>query len=354
MNKRSLEPTPRDQVIRAIAGAKPDYVPAWYDYFASETRALYGNRLRGLVANYPDDVIFSVLSTFPPADQWPPGWTDEWGCTWERGAVGAVSTDSPLYHSWERLPWYLDHGLPRLKERDDLFRRVSDARRSQPDRYLVATTWLAIFERHRSLRGAENALMDLYLFPQELRILRDAIVGEFIDQIRGSAAHGADAVLLADDWGTQASMLIRPDHWRQFYASAYRQLVDEIHSLDMHAWFHSCGQIRPIIPDLIQIGFDVIHPLQPSAMDLAEIGREFAGKICFAGGVDVQDWLPLGDPKQVAEQIRWLIDTLDGPAGGYIVAPTNSIMPDTPWENIETMCQTMWHYGREKRGGMRR
>lgn len=340
---------PRDQVIRAIEGHGPDYVPAWYNYFATETRTLYGEPLQQLVARYPDDVVFAVLSTFPPADQWPPGWTDEWGCTWDRGAVGAVSTSSPLHDSWDRLPWYLEHGLPKLRERTDLLQRVSAARAAYADRYLVATTWLAVFERLRSIRGAENILLDLHRRPGELETLRDAVAAEFIDQIRGAAAHGADAVLLADDWGTQSSMLISPKHWRRFFADCYRELVGEIHAQGMHAWFHSCGQIRPIIPDLIEIGFDVLHPLQPSAMDLTEIGQAFSGQICFAGGVDVQDWLPLGDAGQVEEQIRWLIDTLDNAQGNYIIAPTNSIMPDTPWTNIQVMCETMWSYGREKR-----
>lgn len=344
-----MSDSPRDQVIRAIEHRAPDYVPAWYNYFASEARQLHGDRLLQLMAQYDDDVIFAVLSTFPPADQWPLGWTDEWGCTWERGAVGAVSTTSPLHDSWNELPTYLNSGLPRLGERVDLLGRVVDLRTRCPDRYLIATTWLAIFERLRSLRGAENVLMDLYLHPLELETLRDAVAAEFIDQIRGSAAAGADAVLLADDWGTQVGMLIRPEQWRQFFAATYRGLVDEIHAHGMHAWFHSCGQIRPIIPDLIEAGFDVLHPLQPSAMDLAEISDSFRGRICFAGGVDVQDWLPLGDPDEVEVEIKALIDTLAAPQGGYIIAPTNSIMPDTPWENIETMCRTMYDYGHRTR-----
>ncbi len=341
--------SPRDQVIRAIEHREPDYVPAWYNYFATEARQVHGEQLRQLMDHYQDDVVFAVLSTFPPADQWPPGWIDEWGCTWERGAVGAVSTTSPLHDSWDGLDTYLATGMPNLGQRADLFQRVADLRQRLPDRYLIATTWLAVFERLRSLRGAENILTDLYLHPHELETLRDAVAVEFIDQIRGSAAMGADAVLLADDWGTQVGMLIRPEQWRQFFSATYRDLVTEIHRLGMHAWFHSCGQIRPIIPDLIAAGFDVLHPLQPSAMDLTEIAQSFRGQICFAGGVDVQDWLPLAGPETVEAEIKGLIDTLAGPQGGYVIAPTNSIMPDTPWENIEAMCRIMYAYGHSTR-----
>jgi uroporphyrinogen decarboxylase len=340
---------PRLQVLKAIAHQDPAYVPAWYDYFAQETRRRYGSRLEDLLSDYGDDVVFAVLSTFPPADEMYPGWTDEWGCSWNRASVGAISTSSPLSESWDRLPGYLEHGLPGLGQWTDLLDRVRRTRQAHPDRYLVATTWLAVFERLRALRGAENILIDLYRHPEELVILRDAVADEFLDQAAGAAVRGADAILLADDFGTQASLLISPDHWRRFFRPCYERMVSTIHDLGLHAWFHSCGNIHAIIPDLVAVGFDVLHPLQPSAMDLAEIRETFGGQICFAGGVDVQALLPQVGPAQVIEEIERIIDTLDGPHGGCIIAPTNSIMPDTPFENIVAMCCTMRDYGRKKR-----
>jgi len=344
--------TPRAEVIKAIERQDPAYVPAWYRFFAWETLEQYGDRLDDLLSEYDDDLVFAVLSTFPPPDEMPPGWTDEWGCSWECGTVGAMSVASPLYESWEYLEAYLAHGLPGLGRRVDLLDRVAATREANPDRYLVATTWLAVFERLRALRGTENLLIDLYRHPRELETLRDAVAGEFLDQIRGIAARGADAVLLADDFGTQTAMLFSPDHWRRFFRPCYARMIAQIHALGLHAWFHSCGHIRPIIPDLIAIGVDVLHPLQPSAMDLVEIRETFGGQICFAGGVDVQALLPIADSEGVAAEIRRLIDLLDGPHGGYILAPTNSIMPDTPLDNIAAMCRTMRDYGRQKRQGI--
>jgi uroporphyrinogen decarboxylase len=247
------------------------------------------------------------------------------------------------------LSWYLEHGLPGLGQRTDLLERVSKARAANPDRYLMATTYLAVFERLRCLRGAENLMTDFYLHPEKLAVLRDAIVQEIAAQIRGIGARGGDAVLLADDYGTQHAMLISPQHWRVFFRDSYAQLVEVIHAAGMHAWFHSCGHIRPIIPDLIEIGFDLLHPLQPSSMDLVEIAQTFGGQICFGGGIDVQSMLPTAKPEAVADEIQRLIDVLDGPQGGYLMAPTNSIMPDTPLENIEAMFRTAEKYGRKKR-----
>lgn len=349
---RVTQPTPqsaRAQVRKAIAHQNPSFVPAWYALIAQETRERYGSRLERLLAEYEDDVIFAVLSTFPPAEQMHPGWTDEWGCIWKRASVGAISTASPLSETWDRLAWYLEEGIPHLAERKDLIDRVRAAREAHPDRYLVATTWLGVFERLRALRGTENVLLDLHRHPEELVTLRDAVADELLDQAAGAAGSGADAILVADDFGTQSSLLISPIHWRELFRPCYTRMVDAIHGWGLHAWFHSCGNIRAIIPDIIEIGFDVLHPLQPSAMDLAEISETFGGCICFAGGIDVQALLPHASRDEVIEEIKRVIDILDGPQGGFIAAPTNSIMPDTPFESIAAMCQTMRDYGRSKR-----
>jgi len=351
MNDRPGGTTRREQVIRAIEHRDPEYVPGWLNFFARETRDRHGEALEALMDLHEDDVVVSVLSTFPPMAEMPQGWADEWACTWDRSpeGVGAVGAGSPLHESWDRLSWYLDYGLPGLGQRADILDRVAVAREANPDRYVAATTYLGVFERLRCLRGAENLLTDLYLHPEELATLRDAIAKENADQIRGAGARGADAVLLADDYGTQHAMLISPQHWRLFFRDCYAQLVDTIHEQGMHAWFHSCGHIRPIIPDLIEIGFDLLHPLQPSSMDLAEIAGTFRGQICFGGGIDVQALLPVAEPEEVENEIRRLIDLLDGPHGGYVMAPTNSIMPETPLENIEAMVRTAGEYSHRKR-----
>ena len=342
---------PRRQVIRAITHQDPDYVPAWYSFFATETRDRYGDRLTDLLAAYPDDVVFSVLSTFPPKSERPPGWVDEWGCAWNHSpdGVGSLAVDSPLFASWERLDWYLAHGLPGLGQMTHILDRVRTTRDANPERYLVGTTFLGPLERLRALRGTENLLMDLILQPAELATLRDALADEFVGQIKGIATRGADAVLIADDFGTQDSLILSPAHFRQFFKRMYARLFAEIHDAGMHAWFHSCGCVRQIIPDLIEIEVDVLHPLQPPCLDLAEIAATFGGQVCFAGAVDVQELLVFATPDEVDAELRRVIDLLDGPQGGFVLAPTNSIMPDTPFENLVAMCRTMYDYGREKR-----
>ena len=112
----------------------------------------------------------------------------------------------------------------------------------------------------------------------------------------------------------------------------------------MHVCLHSCGDVRTIIPDLIELGLDILHPIQPTAMDRKELAREFGGHITFCGGIDVQDLLPCASPQQIREEIKDIVGTLGIFGGGLILNAANSIMPETPFENIEAMFETCHKY----------
>ncbi len=118
--------------------------------------------------------------------------------------------------------------------------------------------------------------------------------------------------------------------WRRIFAQRYRRLCDEAHRSGLLVVFHSCGNVFEIMGDLIDAGIDVIDPLQPEAMDLAVVAREYGGSVGFCGGISDQR-LGTQTPSQVRDQIRWLIDTLGAPFGNaYVLAPSNSLMPEIP------------------------
>lgn len=112
----------------------------------------------------------------------------------------------------------------------------------------------------------------------------------------------------------------------------------------MHAFLHSCGNISEILPDLIELGLDVIHPIQANAMNQEETAQKFGGKITFFGGIDVQDILARRSPEEVIKHIKWLIEIFGHYNGGYLPAPGNAITPDTPLANIEAMCKVLREY----------
>jgi uroporphyrinogen decarboxylase len=155
---------------------------------------------------------------------------------------------------------------------------------------------------------------------------------------RSWGALGVDAMYFTDDWGTQTSLMISPAMWRSYFKDLYRKLFDEVHRLGMQVIFHSCGNVMSIVPDLIDVGLDVLDPLQPRAMDVAEVAKRFGRCLSFSGGIDVQNLLVFGSPRQIKDAVRQIIDTLGCPAGGgLIVAPANLVTPEVPLENFRAL-----------------
>jgi uroporphyrinogen decarboxylase len=133
--------------------------------------------------------------------------------------------------------------------------------------------------------------------------------------------------------------MISPAMWRRQFKEYYRSIFAEVHRWGKDVLFHSCGNVASIIPDLIEVGVDVLDPLQPGPINLKEVARQFGGKVSFSGGIDDQR-LEDYSPQKVKEMVRRTIDTLGRPFGNsYIVAAANSILPSVPLENLAAMIQ---------------
>jgi uroporphyrinogen decarboxylase len=163
-----------------------------------------------------------------------------------------------------------------------------------------------------------------------------------------AAGDNVDAVNEADDFAGQFRMLVSPASYRRLVKPLHRELFDFIHAhTKAKLFFHSCGAIRPVIPDLIEIGVDILNPIQVSAtgMDSAELKREFGKDITFwGGGVDTQRVLGDGTPEQVRADTRRRIEDL-APGGGFVFATVHNIQGNVPPENIMAMWETLQEYG---------
>jgi uroporphyrinogen decarboxylase len=144
------------------------------------------------------------------------------------------------------------------------------------------------------------------------------------------------------DYGTQNGLLISVDMFGRYFKPLYKKFYKEIKdNFDVKIFFHSCGGISDIIPDLIEVGVDIIDPVQRSAkgMDIEVLKQKYGKNVTFHGAIDVQQTLPFCTPEQIKAEVRKTIEILDN-GGGYILSPTHNIQPDTPIENIIAMYET--------------
>lgn len=204
--------------------------------------------------------------------------------------------------------------------------------------------WFTLFERLWMLRGFDHMLMDPYLEGASFGRLRDRVVEYNLAIIDQWTARGVDAVHFSDDWGSQRTTLMNPDDWRRFYRPAYEAMFGGVRSGGAHVWMHLCGNITAILGDLIDAGLNVLNPVQPQAMDVRVLAREYGGKVCFNDGVDVQGTLIHGSPQDVRGEVDNLVDLFGRYDGGYIGGTSHSIMPETPLDNVIALYQAFLQY----------
>ena len=122
-------------------------------------------------------------------------------------------------------------------------------------------------------------------------------------------------------------------------APGEKKEYDLIHEAGVDVWVHSCGDIRKIFPDLAEMGVDTLNPIQPECMDIYELKEKYGGKIAFWGGISTQQTLPYGTPEDVAEETKKVTKAL-AKNGGYIIAPSQEIQADVPFENLCALIDT--------------
>lgn len=200
------------------------------------------------------------------------------------------------------------------------------------------------------LRGMEQALEDLVANPQ----VADAILERIYDihsvivrRALDAAGDRIDFVYVAEDLGTQNSLLVSPKAFRRFIKSWLAKMIDLAHSYGVKVFHHDDGAIRAVLPDLIEIGIDLLNPIQwrCAGMDREGLARDFGRCVVFHGGVDNQRTLPFGTPDEVRRQVAENIGIFRENKG-YIVAPCHNIQANTPTENIVAMYDAVEEYGR--------
>jgi len=210
-----------------------------------------------------------------------------------------------------------------------------------------------LFEMQQRVRGMTNAMMDPLVNYQA----SDALIGKIADlkiafweMALRELGDVVDIVGEGDDYGTQESQLISPEAFREYYKPHIRRVLEAIkqQAPQVKIMFHSCGNVRSIIPDLVEMGADILNPVHITAegMEPYALKRDFGKDIVFwGGGVDTQRILPRGTPQEVKEHVKRNIDAL-APGGGFVFNTVHNIQAEVPPENVMAMWETLMEEGR--------
>ena len=290
-----------------------------------------------------------VNGYYQPGYQTVESYRDEWGVIWK-----TIEYETPFgkgrYTEPRGHPLADDAALGRFippdPNRPELYREAENVIADFKKEYwIVGVTPTTIFETAWALRGYEQLLMDLAEDPGKANRILDIPYQYHKTVAQRLVKLGVDMIWLGDDIGGQNAMLMSPRMWRQFFKPRMADLIASLRELNpaIKIAYHTDGVVYAIIPDLIEIGLDVLNPIQPAAMDPVRLKNEYGNHLCFWGSFDIQETLPFGTPDEVKAEVITRIQTL-GRDGGLIIGPTHNVQLDTPldnfWAMVETICQT--------------
>ncbi len=281
------------------------------------------------------------------------GYTDEWGIKW-RAVEYQTKFGNGKYTEMVGRPLADDSAIdsyqPPDPNRPELYTDAQQLIKNFKNEYwivgVIATT---IWETAWALRGLEKMLMDLVLNPDLAERILDIPYKYHLAAAKKLVQMGVDMIWAGDDMGTQRGMLIAPQQWRQIFKPKMANFIGSLKKINPNLKFayHTDGDVYPIIPDLIEIGLDILNPVQPACIDPAKVKKDFGDKLCFWGSMDEQHTLPYGTPADVKNEVIKRLKTI-GKNGGLIIGPTHHVQLDTPMENFWAMVNTIKETGYDK------
>ncbi len=273
-------------------------------------------------------------------------YTDEWGVGW-KSVWYETKYGRGRYTEPDGHPLSEDGAIksytPPDPDRDEIYRESERVVKMYGDEYwIVGVVVTTIFECAWALRGFERLLMDFVENPDLADEILEIPYRYHLTAAKRLVEIGVDMIWTGDDMGSQNSMIISPALWRKFFKLRMKNFFSELKRInpDIKITYHSDGYIDPIIPDLIEIGLDVLNPVQPPCVDLQKVKKSYGDRLCFWGSIDEQYTLPFASPDEVYRTVRHNIQAL-GENGGFIAGPTHHVQLDTPMENFWVMVRAI-------------
>jgi uroporphyrinogen decarboxylase len=317
--------TPKELVQRALAFEESEIVP--YDIRIDDDvwKALTAH----LGAEAQDLPVLSHLPYYSaePQHRWIDSnhYEDVFGCVWRTGNIPHIQgcrLETPSLQGYE---W------PDLTDQSH-FGGAHEFMATHGDFITFCVDAYGFYDRAWALRGMENLMTDLVLHPSFVQELFEALTELHLQMVDRIADLGFEGIRFADDWGGQRGLPIGAQRWRRFVRPGLERIVGRARDRELIVLIHSCGDVTEIIPDLIDMGVQILNPLQPEAMDTLEIKRQYGRYLCLNGGISTQLTLPRGSADDVRQEVDACLRYL-GHKGGFVIGPAKPIMADVPMGN---------------------
>ena len=340
--------TSKERVYSALRFEKTDKIPRFI-WFGKEMRKTMSEEMEmsslDIDLMFGNDILQTWLSINGQMEKDVPDHTefvDEWGITWKREGVHNMVAVNPMSDmEAEDIKNYKlpnPYAAERYYELESLIEKYGD------NYFIGADISGSLFEPAYHLRGMENLMVDMAMENADIEILLDRLCEFCIAVAIEAVKKGVDWIWLGDDLGSQISMLMSPDMWRKYFKPRMAKIITEIRKekSDIIIAYHSCGSIYPVIGDLVEIGINVLNPIQESAVNMNQqkIKDEYGDRLALLCGLDTQSFLINATADEVRKKTRELIDNL-GKNGGYIFAVSHHIQPGTPKENVFAILDTL-------------
>ena len=311
--------------------------------------------VEGILALFDRLDIDGILSIAPPYSGLPVRtepdyWENEWGMGYRRQAYGTGVYEEQVHYPLATAETLSDLETYRWPDPDGYDYAALPRLAAQCGGRAVCCGYTAVFYYHNLLRGLELSLMDPILRPDFTRYLIGRISDFFAEYHRRcfEATRGlVHMTQVTDDFGSQHGLLISPKTFERFYRAPIQRAIDLAKSYGLAVFHHDDGDLRKLLPTLVEMGIDILNPVQWRCgdWDLAALKAEYGNRLCFHSAVDNQQTLPFGTPADVRAEVKRLVETLSRDHTGFIIGPCHNLQAVTPVENIVALYEAAREYG---------
>ena len=344
----------RERVLAAFEHKEPDRVPCWCgasEEFWRKAKKRLGLDDEGLRGRFGDDFRRVFAEYKGPDFSLSPGAKSRTVFGIERRGIGygqpmAHPLAAATMEDIEQYPWPDPNWM-------DVGEIKAEAERYGGQYAILGGDWSPFWHDAIELLGMENLLVKMYTDPDLVHALMRRVVDYYFEvsrRIFDAAAGSIDIFFIGNDFGSQEGPLLGPELFDKFLLPHLARLVDLGHSYGLKVQLHCCGGVAPLIPSMIRIGLDGFHAVQPSCrgMDMRELKKNFGDKILFNGAIDSHRVLIEGTPESVRQRTREVLEIMM-PGGGYVAgASHDTILQETPLENVLAMFDEIRDFGRYK------